>query len=381
VHAWAMALLRERGVRHRVDVNRVGAAFGEAWSRVGKRSALATLPLIPPYWQEEIDHVIKGRGIDTFEDYAALDRIGRRTPLQREHRAAVWDLYCAYQDVLQRHERFDFADVLRLARDELRSTPLKEPFTAVVVDEVQDLTMVGVQLLHELVGDRTDGLLLVGDSTQAIYPGGFRLAEAGIAVVGRSVRLGTNYRNGAAILAHARTVAATPSDLDDSASDSGPDEPDSGPEAASPARTGGTVVVVEEETSSALEKALLEALLTAVADGVPPGDCGVLVPSNSDATRWVQLLDGAGLPSLRLTRYRGEHVDAVKVGTVHRAKGLEFGHVVVVDADPLPPRRSGEADDAYAERAETWKRQVHVAMTRARDTLWCGRVVGPASRR
>ena len=66
---------------------------------------------------------------------------------------------------------------------------------------------------------------------------------------------------------------------------------------------------------------------------------------------------------------------------MHRAKGLEFGHVVFVDAEALPPRRSAEDEDAYAERSEAWRRQVHVAMTRARDTLWCGRVVGPGSSR
>lgn len=113
----------------------------------------------------------------------------------------------------------------------------------------------------------------------------------------------------------------------------------------------------------------------------------MLVPSNAAVTRWVTSLHRVGLPALSLDRYLGTAVDTVKVkvkvkvGTVHRAKGLEFGHVVVVDATPVPPRRSAESDEAYVERAEGWRRQVHVAMTRARDTLWCGRVVGPASPR
>ena len=59
-----------------------------------------------------------------------------------------------------------------------------------IVDEVQDLTCVGLQFLHALVGDRPDGLLMVGDGQQSVYPGGFTLSEAGISVVGRSTVTG-----------------------------------------------------------------------------------------------------------------------------------------------------------------------------------------------
>jgi Nuclease-related domain/AAA domain len=73
-------------------------------------------------------------------------------------------------------------------------------YVGVVVDEVQDLNRVGVQLLHALVGDAPDGLLLIGDGQQAVYPGGFTLIEAGVAVSGRAAVLRVNYRNTAEIL-------------------------------------------------------------------------------------------------------------------------------------------------------------------------------------
>jgi superfamily I DNA/RNA helicase len=56
------------------------------------------------------------------------------------------------------------------------------------------------------------------------------------------------------------------------------------------------------------------------------------------------------------------------VGTWASSKGLEFKHVFLpsygIDVGP---------DPAAADR---WKRSLFVAMTRARDTLWLGRV-GP----
>lgn len=63
---------------------------------------------------------------------------------------------------------------------------------AQVLTELRDKQSVGLQLLHTMVGDRPDGLLLVGDGQQAVYPGGFTLAEAGISVAGRAVVLDRN---------------------------------------------------------------------------------------------------------------------------------------------------------------------------------------------
>nr|WP_245654995.1 hypothetical protein [Streptomyces catenulae] len=52
-----------------------------------------------------------------------------------------------------------------------------------------------MRLLHALVGDAPDGLLLVGDGQQSVHPGGFRLADAGIDIRGdRGQVLRTNYR-------------------------------------------------------------------------------------------------------------------------------------------------------------------------------------------
>jgi superfamily I DNA/RNA helicase len=61
------------------------------------------------------------------------------------------------------------------------------------------------------------------------------------------------------------------------------------------------------------------------------------------------------------------------VGTYQRAKGLEFSCVFLPEHDrAVPPQRASETDDAYRERAELQRRQLSVAMTRARDRLWLG---------
>lgn len=68
-----------------------------------------------------------------------------------------------------------------------------------------------VSLLHSLVGDRPDGLTLIGDGQQTTYPGGYTLGEAGISLEGRGVVLDVNHRNTTESLDFAKqTVAADP---------------------------------------------------------------------------------------------------------------------------------------------------------------------------
>ena len=91
--------------------------------------------------------------------------------------------------------------VLR-ARDHARRRQVPT-YPAEIVDEDQDLTLVGLQLVQALVdgpgGDRPDGLLILGDGTQRIYAEGFTLRHAVVEVRGRTTVLRTNYRNTAEI--------------------------------------------------------------------------------------------------------------------------------------------------------------------------------------
>ena len=74
-----------------------------------------------------------------------------------------------------------------------------------------------------------------------------------------------------------------------------------------------------------------------------------------------------------LDHYTGVSDDTFKIGTVHRAKGLDFQAVLAVT---FPPDDDGNA----ATEQETRKlrgRQHLVAATRARDYLWWAEVDPP----
>lgn len=367
VHAVATRCLREHGLAQRPQQQAAEACFWRAWRQVGEGSVLSRLGLAPRYWWQEIGTVIKGRGLSTFDQYAKLARIGRRTPLLPGHRQAVWELYEAYELLRTQRGVLDWDDVLLLATQLVRAET-DARYDAVIVDEVQDLTCAGLRLLHAFVGDRPDGLLVVGDGQQSIYPGGFTLAEAGVSVVGRSTVLTRNYRNRERILRYAQAVVADDSfdDLDG--------VPESGSRAVDVDQPGGDVHEVTVRSREAQEKALGDHLAELhAARRVRYRDMAVLVPTNEGAAHWSRVLARRGIPVVSLLHYDGSGGDAVKIGTYHRAKSLDFAHVCVPDRNLFPePRRPAESAEAFGERVQLERRQLYVAITRARDSLWAG---------
>jgi hypothetical protein len=367
IYGFALDLLAERGCTVRLNKKAADISFEEAWAGRTRGGALDSSGTTSRYWRDEIDHVIKGRGIRTFEQYADLARVGRRYRLTVDQRRDVWSLYERYEQGLRRRDAHDFADVILLARDSLRATPL-ERYGAVIVDEAQDLTCAMVSLLHSLVGDRPDGLTLIGDGQQTIYPGGYTLSEIGISLSGRGVVMDVNHRNTAEILAFANAVVAG----DEYTDIEGTGQLRDGVETVT---RNGPVPVLSRHRSWPDHDAALVARVREVTRlvGTSWGDVGVLATTHWQVTKTKEALLTAGIPVIALDRYDGRPVDAVKVGTVKRAKGLEFKQVLLARVEPAllasGPEPTSETD---CERRDLDRRELYVAMTRARDGLWVG---------
>ena len=114
----------------------------------------------------------------------------------------------SYENRLREADIGDFNDLLLRATAAVRRFPELFNFSAVIVDEVQDLNLAAVQFLIALAGDQPERLLFIGDGQQSVYPGGFTLSEAGITVAGRAAVLTHNYRNTVQILEEARRMVS-----------------------------------------------------------------------------------------------------------------------------------------------------------------------------
>ncbi|MEZ5190008.1 MAG: AAA family ATPase [Schumannella sp.] len=368
VHAFAYEVLTSRLGPVTIDAETADRIFKDLWEDGYKDSPLGAIDPTPGYWQDEVRYVLKGRGLTDFADYAVLPRHGRVRPLTGEQRAVVWNLYRDYEIALQGRAIFDWEDVILEAEASLTAQPLPG-YAAVIVDEAQDLSCAMIRMLHAVAGDAPDALTLVSDGRQTIYPGGYTLAEAGVAIQGRGVVLDVNYRNTAEIVEFAASLITgdRPPDIEGAAAPADPP--------AQVLRHGARPVYTVFSSRSVHDRSLVERIRRIVADNedVRLGDIGVLALYSWHAREAAEALTEAGIPVVELEKYDGESTDAVKVGTIRRSKGLEFRDVLVVRTPPhLVQADAIDPDDSAAERRLLQRRELYVAMTRAREGLWVG---------
>ncbi|MBV9655265.1 MAG: ATP-binding domain-containing protein, partial [Acetobacteraceae bacterium] len=194
----------------------------------------------------------------------------------------------------------------------------------------------------------------------------FSWKELGVDVRGRSSTLTVNYRTSHQIrIAADRLLPRVVRDVDGNA-----DERD---------RTvsvfNGPVPVVRLfETATAETEAVAEAIRQAMADGILPGEIGVFVRSRAELPRARAAAEAAGLPPRELSEQQRDAGEAVSVGTMHDAKGLEFKAVAVIACDdgvlPSAARMEAVADETELDEVyETERHLLYVACTRARDRL------------
>ena len=366
IFGFALDLLKGRGVPHHLDPSKADRAFMQAWKKLGEANPLSRIDNDITYWKDEVLSVIKGRGLNRFEQYAMLPRIGRRRGLTAENRIAVWDLYTAYNSALREFGVTDFADIILLAEQSLLKKPL-EGYSAVIVDEAQDMTCAMIRMLHSIVGDRPDGLNLVGDGQQTIYPGGYSLSEAQVSIAGRGVVLSRNYRNTAEILKFASHLVAGDEYFDIEGSAARGDTP------VEVVRHGPKPLVDRFSSRARHDSSLVEHVKKLISTGIRPGDIGILTHTTYAVSDICTLLTAAGIEWIDLKNYNGKPVDTVKIGTIKRAKGLEFKQVLVVRTPArLLQTSAGNQETVETERHDLDRRELYVAMTRARDGLWVG---------
>ena len=373
----AYRVCQEAGERRWVD----GAAVRETSKEAFNSVIVAGTPLgddgiSRTYLEEEVRNVIKGRGLSTVEEYLEIQRTGRGTGFRERRRRQVWKYMEAWDSGMAARGTGDFADTM-IRAVELAGQRPEATYRSAVIDEAQDLTIMGLQLVRALVNgpggvDRPDGLLIVGDGAQRIYPGAFTLRQAGVEVRGRTTVLRRNYRNTAEILEAAMAVAgrATVVDMDD--------EPGEAPhrrdeERGEAGRTGVKPLLVDCRDDERENEFLVERIRAIVASGeVGLGDIGVFLPFARSVSGMIKRLGDHGIPGLNLEKYEGVPADKVKVGSYKRAKGLEFKVVILprVKAGSVPKKQGkNQSDEEYAEQRGLAVNEFYVAMTRPRDQL------------
>lgn len=191
--------------------------FDDSYARLIRGSSLESLG--KEYLRNEIENVIIGGGIGSLEDYRRSQRWGRLRRFKSEARDLIWSFYLDWKSKVETLDRdgciTQYIDRIVEAQGVVARNEPQGRYRSVIVDEVQDMSLVGMKLVRTLVVGGLenplpeDSMLILGDEAQQILPGGFdhsHLKQINIDIDERLYSLSSNYRNTEAIYEAARQV-------------------------------------------------------------------------------------------------------------------------------------------------------------------------------
>ncbi|MCX5400826.1 UvrD-helicase domain-containing protein [Streptomyces sp. NBC_00102] len=375
-------LVEDAHLRDRVDITTVDALASrivatsrrplmggeelERWERAAHATGYTGSV---PFLAQEHKHVVLAQNLRTQEEYEAAERPGRGSRLPVARRALVWRTVQDFSERLAADGRRTYLGTCLEAADILETQGPR--YRHIVVDEAQDLHPAQWRLLRAAAPARPDDLFISGDPHQRIYDSKVSLKALGINVTGRSTKMRKNYRSTHEILSWstALLVGRPFAQLEDDDRNETLLGYRSALHGSGPALHG-----------AGSEDDELDALVTQIGAwtgaGVNPCDIGVSARFNKTCTKVIDRLTAAGIPAVRLRSEVSEDTPAVRVGTMHSFKGLEFRCVAVVGVQegalPYPGALTPAEEDALQHEADLTAERclLFVACTRARDSLY-----------
>jgi len=382
-------LIRDAAVRRRIEVLNVDRlAYGivrqargtpviadERVLRTQWAQAAAGLSFTPAFVKNEWEQVILAQDLHTEQGYLSCPRTGRGRPLTKAQRSQVWQ---AAQQVSAELAAARESTHLQLANEAARLLRRSgaPPYLHILVDEAQDLHPSQWRLLRAAVAPGPDDLFIAADPHQRIYDNRVSLASLGISVQGRSRRLSLNYRTTQEILSWAVPLVGA--------------EPVTGLDGEANSLLGYRSVMrgLRPQLRAAATRAeefdfLAERIRSWLASGIEAQAIGVTARPASLVREAREALRADGIATAALTARGG--TQAVRAGTMHAMKGLEFQAVAVIGVEqglvPEPAAVTPEGEDAAAHVQDLQRERcvLFVACTRARDHLYVSATGEPST--
>jgi superfamily I DNA/RNA helicase len=272
------------------------------------------------FLKREIDEVILEYGLDAEKEYLNIHRYGRDKIVGKKQRHIIWKIYLDYLELLQKENHISYNILVKSMLNICRSTDFEFKMDAIFVDEIQDLSPVCIKIISVLRKDKNSLCVLTGDFKQSIYRRSFRWSDVKLPFYGANVlNLKKNYRNTVEILDEAcRLTEHFKINW------------------TKPINSGRHGKAVERILYKAENKiAMLKTLINfAVNDqSIDFSDIAIFGVSRQ-VENLVNLLQKEGIPAVFLRKQDNHYSkNAVKVSTLHSAKGLEFRMVVLINIE------------------------------------------------
>lgn len=360
---WVYEFLYQQGYKERI-------VYGNVTRDIWKEALLlkpTELNLPDSFFSEEYARVVQPQNVSKLNDYLRAKRIGRGTRLTKEQRRAVWPVFEEYRLLMSKNNYKEPADAMRDARILLEAGKAKCKYSHIIVDESQDITSQGFKLIRTMVPEGPNDIFIVGDAHQRIYGHKVVLGQCGIKIVGRGRKLKLNYRTTDEVRKFAMGIFLDKKvdDLDDGEDDNkGYKSIFHGP---SPE--------IINCTDLYDEAAQIEKRISLLRRNDPETQICIALRTNRLLTNYQELLNKKGIETTILSNEQSDIANskAIRLGTMHRVKGLEFDHMIIASANQgtIPLTRATQSDEKLIASENLIKERclLFVAITRAKKSL------------
>jgi len=306
---------------------------------------------------KEIEDFILSRNI-TKEQYLGemVLRTGRRISLKKPARLLVWDYFEKISSISEGAiSRGLYVYKLLQKLDELdaRGQKYLSGYKHIFIDEVQDLKLSSLLFLKEVA---SGGIIMAGDTDQAIYHPGFSFGKANIQIVGKTHYLTINFRNSKEINNLAESYRNCSDNLKKSRHPINAVRRGPSPELFKPLG----IDKMEAQLLSRV-KFFIETL------HYDPSNIAILTPTKKVWSRVKSVLSKDGIPSefIRKDDFDFKDADSIRLSTLHSGKGLDFPVVFLY----LPQLPYVDYDWDTDAKDAMRRSMLYVSMTRAMDHL------------
>ena len=362
---WVSDFLQRQGYKYEIDY---GTKTKDLWEKA-LILAPAIYDLSASFYRQEWEKVIQPQEIKSASEYMKASRLGRGGRLNRKARKAIWPVFQEYIVLLDEYGLRESEDAMRDARLLLEKRGDILPYSAIVVDEAQDMSIQAFRLIYKMIpgGGRKNDLFIVGDAHQRIYRHKVVLSRCGINIRGRSRRLRINYRTTEENRKWA-TALLKGIHIDDL--DGGTDD-----QKGYKSLIHGIEPTVKNFETFQQEVDFIAEFIKKCGREDEEGIKGTCLVARTKKLleQYKSALEEKGLDIYFVRRSRPEDRKAsgVRLATMHRVKGLEFERVIIaaVNEGVVPLRQAFNESSSDLEKMETEIREralLYVAATRAK---------------
>lgn len=360
IDGWVARFLKQKQVQGRV-------VYDNEWRTVWEEALLeqdSSLGLSDAFYRDEWEQVVQPQSVTTQDEYFRARRVGRGTRVNRAMRAKIWQVFGRYRELLDDAGLMEPEDAMRMAARLIREKEMVLPYKSVIVDEGQDMDTQAFSLLRAIAGEeRPNDIFIVGDAHQRIYRRTVTLSRCGIKIVGRSRKLRINYRTTEQIRAQAVATlkGITVDDLDGGTDDN---------RGYKSLLRGEPPVTKGFDTFDQQMNFMVDCINNWQNEGIADSAICIISRRNAYLDQIAAVLGQKSVACSTLKPNQAEtNEGGVRLGTMHRVKGLEFDAVIIagLNSDQYPYLPESDLDEITLKTYHHQERSLlYVSLTRAK---------------